>query len=86
MISVDTLILEFVSKNWLALGLLLVFLNGLCEIIPGTWDDKFVAIFKRMVTFTRQNSNSSENVIKEDVVKGELAKEELAKVAKEDKT
>lgn len=54
MIAVDQYILEFVGNNWLALGLLLILLNGLCEIIPGTWDDKLVAIFKRMVSFTRQ--------------------------------
>lgn len=58
MISIDVLILEFVGKNWLALGLALVLLNGLCEIIPGTWDDKFVAILKRMVTFTRRSANN----------------------------
>jgi len=69
MISVDTLILEFVGGNWLALGLLLIFLNGLCEIIPGTWDNKLVAIFKRMVTFTRQSTNGSEVAVKEEVAK-----------------
>jgi len=69
MISVDTLILEFVGGNWLALGLLLIFLNGLCEIIPGTWDNKLVAIFKRMVTFTRQSTNGSEVAVKEVAVK-----------------
>ena len=64
MISIDILILEFISKNWLALGLLLIFLNGLCEIIPGTWDNKLVAVFKRMITFTRQSSNGSEEAVK----------------------
>jgi len=64
MISIDILILEFISKNWLALGLLLIFLNGLCEIIPGTWDNKLVAVFKRMITFTRQSSNGSEEAAK----------------------
>jgi len=58
MISVDVYILEFVGKNWLALGLLLILLNGLCEIIPGTWDNKLVDIFKRMITFTRQKQEN----------------------------
>uniref|UniRef100_A0A6H1ZCY3 Uncharacterized protein n=2 Tax=viral metagenome TaxID=1070528 RepID=A0A6H1ZCY3_9ZZZZ len=58
MISVDIYILEFVGKNWLALGLLLILLNGLCEIIPGTWDNKLVDIFKRMITFTRQKNGA----------------------------
>ena len=56
MFSIDVYILEFVGNNWLTLGLVLIFLNGLCEIIPGKWDDKFVAIIKRMITFTRQNN------------------------------
>jgi len=56
MISIDIYILEFVGKNWLSLGLLLILLNGLCEIIPGTWDNKLVDILKRMVTFTRQKN------------------------------
>ena len=56
MISFDVYILEFVGKNWLSLGLLLILLNGLCEIIPGTWDNKLVAILKRMITFTRQKN------------------------------
>ena len=58
MISIDTYILEFVGKNWLFLGLLMIFLNGLCEIIPGTWDNKLVDIFKRMITFTRQKQEN----------------------------
>jgi len=67
-ISVDTIILEFVGKNWLSLGLLLILLNGLCEIIPGTWDNKLVAVFKRMITFTRQSSNGSERAVKEGAI------------------
>ena len=58
MISIDPYILDFIGGNWLAIGLLMVLLNGLCEIIPGQWDNKFVAILKRMVTFTRQNTNN----------------------------
>lgn len=58
MISIDKYILEFVGDNWLSLGLLLVLLNGLCEVIPGELDDKLVAIFKRMITFTRQNQST----------------------------
>lgn len=56
MISLDIYILDFVGKNWLSLGLLMILLNGLCEIIPGTWDNKLVDIFKRMITFTRQKN------------------------------
>ena len=58
MISFDIYILEFVGKNWLSLGLLMILLNGLCEIIPGTWDNKLVDIFKRMITFTRQKQGN----------------------------
>ena len=60
MISLDVIILEFIGKNWLALGLLLILLNGLCEIIPGTWDNKLVAIFRRMITFTKQRTSNGE--------------------------
>jgi hypothetical protein len=55
MFSIDPYILEFVGGNWLAIGLAVVLLNGLCEIIPGELDDKIVSILKRMVTFTRQS-------------------------------
>ena len=57
MINLDALIIEFVSQNWMAIGIALIFLNGICEIIPGKWDDKLVNVFKRMVTFTRQDSH-----------------------------
>ena len=55
MFSIDPYILEFIGGNWLAIGLLPIFLNGLCEIIPGELDDKIVAVFKRMVTFARRS-------------------------------
>ena len=55
MINLDPVIIEFVKNNWLTIGLTMVLLNGLCEIIPGQVDDKIVAVFKRMITFTRQN-------------------------------
>ena len=54
MISLDPYILDFIGGNWLAIGLLLILLNGLCEIIPGEIDDKLVAVLKKMVTFTRR--------------------------------
>ena len=54
MVSIDPYILEFIGGNWLAIGLLLILLNGLCEIIPGEMDDKIVAVLKRMVTFARR--------------------------------
>ena len=54
MISLDPYILDFIGGNWLAIGLFLILLNGLCEIIPGELDDKLVAVLKRMVTFTRR--------------------------------
>ena len=54
MISLDPYILDFIGGNWLAIGLLMVLLNGLCEIIPGEVDNKIVAILKRMVTFARR--------------------------------
>ena len=56
MFSLDPYILEFIGGNWLAIGLLLILLNGLCEIIPGELDDKVVSILKRMVTFTRRST------------------------------
>ena len=56
MISLDPYILEFIGGNWLAIGLLLILLNGLCEIIPGEIDDKLVAVLKRMVTFARRSA------------------------------
>ena len=55
MFSIDPYILEFIGGNWLAIGVALILLNGLCEIIPGEIDDKIVAVFKRMVTFTRRS-------------------------------
>lgn len=56
MIAIDPYILEFIGGNWLAIGLLLILLNGLCEIIPGEIDDKIVAVLKRMVTFARRTN------------------------------
>ena len=55
MFSLDPYVLEFIGGNWLAIGLILILLNGLCEIIPGELDNKIVAILKRMVTFTRRS-------------------------------
>ena len=59
MFSLDIYILEFIGGNWLAIGLALILLNGLCEIIPGEMDDKIVAILKRMVTFARRTNGKS---------------------------
>ena len=56
MIAIDPYILEFIGGTWLAIGLLLILLNGLCEIIPGEMDDKIVSILKRMVTFARRSN------------------------------
>ena len=54
MLNLDPYILDFIGGNWLAIGLAMILLNGLCEIIPGEIDNKIVAILKRMVTFTRR--------------------------------
>ena len=59
MVNLDPYIIEFIGGNWLAIGLLLILLNGLCEIIPGEIDNKIVSVFKRMVTFTRRNVPSN---------------------------
>ena len=56
MLSLDPYILDFIGGNWLAIGLLLILLNGLCEIIPGEIDNKIVAILKRMLTFARRTN------------------------------
>ena len=61
MISLDPYILDFIGGNWLAIGLFLILLNGLCEIIPGEIDDKLVAVLKRMVTFTRRSAPKKPN-------------------------
>ena len=56
MFSLDPYILEFIGGNWLAIGLFMILLNGLCEIIPGEIDDKLVAVLKRKVTFARRSN------------------------------
>ena len=61
MLNLDPYILEFIGGNWLAIGLLLILLNGLCEIIPGEMDDKIVSILKLMVTFARRTNGKPEN-------------------------
>ena len=57
MLNLDPYILDFIGGNWLAIGLLLILLNGLCEIIPGEIDDKIIAVLKRMVTFARRSND-----------------------------
>lgn len=64
MFSIDPYILEFIGGNWLAIGILLILLNGLCEIIPGEIDNKIVAILKRMVTFARRTNTTNGNAPK----------------------
>ena len=60
MISLDKIVLEFIQNNILTMGLALVFLNGLCEIIPGKIDDRIVAIFRRMVAFSKRQTTTKE--------------------------
>ena len=54
MFSCDPYVMEFVSGNWLSIGLGLILLDGLAELTKGEGDNKIVAILKRMVTFTRR--------------------------------
>jgi len=61
MFSLDPYILEFVGGNWLAIGLFSILVTGLAELTKGETDNKVVAIFKRMVSFTRRSAPKKPN-------------------------
>lgn len=50
MISLDAIVIDFVSKNFLTIGLALAFLKGLAQVSPWTWDEKVVDLIAAMFT------------------------------------
>jgi len=46
----DAVLLEFVSKNFLTIGLVVMFLKGLAQVTPWTWDEKVVDLISAMFT------------------------------------
>lgn len=50
MISMDAILLEFMSKNFLTIGLVMMFLKGLAQVTPWKWDEALVDLISAMFT------------------------------------
>lgn len=61
MINLDTIILEFVKNNLLAIGLFLALLKGIAKITPSTTDDKIVTLLNNLFAQVRPNGRTDEN-------------------------
>ena len=56
MIETNQIIIEFLAKNAIALGMLLMFLRGMAKTTSWTWDEKIVELLVNMVTFARREN------------------------------
>ena len=59
MIAIDTKVLEFVSGNFLTIGLVLGFLKGLAKITKSTTDDKIVTLISNLFSSLKKTKGES---------------------------
>lgn len=62
MIDTNTIILEFISKNWIAILILLNLLQGIAWLTPSVKDDKIVTLISNTFDTIRNfRSGNKEN-------------------------
>lgn len=61
MLKADPYILEFVSCNLLAIGLVITFLKGLARITKSTTDDKIVTLIQNIFSSIPRGKNGQDN-------------------------
>ena len=59
MIALDTKVLEFISGNFLTIGLILGFLKGLAKITKSTTDDKIVTLISNLFSSVKKMKGES---------------------------
>jgi hypothetical protein len=60
--NTNHMILELAENNFLLVMLVLMFLNGLSQILQWRWLSQFVALLKNMFAFIRGNRDESRKI------------------------